>query len=273
MYQQPVPDNRAFPFAYRIITGMGSSSCGLEWKLGYCRNGLRMGLMAWEGRGEDREEMEEVVTKSQVGSGRGLHDRAGDEGVRLAWSPVITFCPISALLRAFPPAIHPLTYHHPRRTRLFLSRPLFLSFSSTSSRKRRADFSGQHLSTLLPCNYWPPNEEGCGDATFENLLLEITAPQRAYVFRAPWQIGICAQTRVEILEMNRPRILDFIERTNMILLRCINWEITFICFDISNFWMKLLQVLENLYRYFWISYTFQNDEFTILYYNILLSIL
>lgn len=29
-------------------------------------------------------EVEEVVTKSQVGSGRGLHDRAGDEGVRLA---------------------------------------------------------------------------------------------------------------------------------------------------------------------------------------------
>lgn len=36
------------------------------------------------GRGPVREVEEEVVTKSQVGSGRGLHDRAGDEGVRLA---------------------------------------------------------------------------------------------------------------------------------------------------------------------------------------------
>lgn len=30
MYQHSPPDNRAFPFAYRIITGLGSSIC-VDW--------------------------------------------------------------------------------------------------------------------------------------------------------------------------------------------------------------------------------------------------
>lgn len=49
---------------------MGSSSCGLEWKLGYCRNEASD---EDEGDGGERKgpvrEVEEVVTKSQVGSG------------------------------------------------------------------------------------------------------------------------------------------------------------------------------------------------------------
>jgi len=79
----------------------------------------------------------------------------------------------------------------------------------------------------------PPNEEGRGDATFENLLLEITAPQRAYVFRAPWQIGICAQTHSK-----RPssRISDSVKGAQVMLMFI--WEITFVrisLFDSYNF--------------------------------------
>ena len=160
-----------------------------------------------------RKVEEEVVTKSQVGSGRGLHDRAGDEGVRLAWSPVITFCPISSLplldLSSPSPIIHPLTYRHP-----------IARFSLMPTSSRPVDSSGQHLSTLLPCNYWPSNEEGCADATFENLLLEITAPERAYVSRASWQIGICADSRNELAAN-----LGFRHECNLLMLL---WENMFI---------------------------------------------
>lgn len=194
---------------------MGSSSCGLEWKLSYRWNEALDEDKGAVRRGPVWEVEEKVVTKSQVGSGRGFHDRAGDEGVRLAWSPVITFCPISSLplldLSSPSPIIHPLTYRHP------IAR---FSFVPTSSQGRPVDSSGQHLSTLLPCNYWPSNEEGCADATFENLLLEITAPERAYVSRAPWQIGICADSRNELAAN-----LGFRHECNLLMLL---WENMFI---------------------------------------------
>lgn len=97
-------------------------------------------------------------------------------GVRLAWSPVITF---SSFLFLSPPLVIP---------RGGCSSPPFLLDSSPLG-----DLLLVHrLSTFLACNYWPLNEGRVAGATFENLLLEITAP-RAYVSRAARQIGIWAR--------------------------------------------------------------------------------
>lgn len=170
---------------------MGSSSCGLEWKLGYCRNETsdEDEDVVRQGGGRRWKVEEEVVTKSQVGSGWGLHDRTGDEGVRLAWSPVITFCPISPL---------PLLDLPPPPPTLWLI--VALAHAPLSCRHHLRVVRSIPTDSILARCYRAITDPltrrvARRDATFENLLLEITAPERGYVSRAPWQIGICADPR------------------------------------------------------------------------------